>query len=114
MRAVVRSGVPDIFANQAATFAVSALTGRVSFTLVYFIRPGSWWTKALLPPSSRCSITTSTPIPSQAVNVPSGHASISTLKHTLTAGSALGSAISHPSDGQCMQCIRGVVIGGDR
>lgn len=119
IRAVVRAGVPDIFANQAATFAVSALTGRVSLTLVYFIRPGSWWMKALLPPSSRCSMVTSTPIPSQAVKVPSGHASISTLKQTLTAGSALGSAISHPSEGQCVWAVNrvgaaGLLIGGDR
>ncbi len=36
--------VPFIRANQAAIFAVSAVTGRVSLMLPYLMRPGSWWT----------------------------------------------------------------------
>ena len=57
--ACVRLTVPFIDANQVAILAVSALTGRVSLTLVYLMRPGSWWTKQFMPPSSRCSMTTS-------------------------------------------------------
>ncbi len=73
-------------ANQAATLAESPLMGRVSLTLVYLIWPPNWWTKELLPPSIRCSMTTSHPRPSQPVNTPRSWSSISTLKWTVVGG----------------------------
>lgn len=76
--------MPD---SQAVTFSVSLVTGRLSLMLEYLIRDGSCQTYPLLPPSSRCSMTTSQPRPSQLLNAPRLMLSISTVKHTLTAGS---------------------------
>ena len=58
----------------------------MNLTLVYFSRVGSCQTKPLLPPSSRCSITTSQPRPSQLLKVPRSLSSILTAKQTLSAG----------------------------
>ncbi len=52
-----------------------------------FRRVGSCQTNPLLPPSSRCSMTTSTPSPSQLLKVPSFMSSMVTAKQTVTAGS---------------------------
>ncbi len=76
-------------ASQAVSLALSLPTGRVSLTLPYLIRVGSCQTKLLFPPSSRCSITTSQPRPSQLLNEPSSSSSIFTEKHTLSAVSGL-------------------------
>src|SRR6476619_5773603 len=45
--------------SQAVSLALSLPTGRLSLTLPYFTRVGSCQTKLLVPPSSRCSMTTS-------------------------------------------------------
>src|SRR4249920_1433615 len=87
---------------QAVSLALSLQTGRLSLTLLYLIRVGSCQTNPLFPPSSRCSITTSRPSPSQVLNKPRSSPSMLTVKQTLTAGSSLGgglfaSAISHHS-----------------
>ena len=76
-----------MLANQDVRCLLSSPIGRVSLTLVNFIRVGSCQIIALLPPSSRCSMTISQPSPSQLLNIPSGNSSILTLKQTLTAGS---------------------------
>src|SRR4051794_37391618 len=55
--------------------------------LEYLIRVGSCQTYPLLPPSSRCSTTSSQPSPSQLMKVPRSWPSICTPKQTLTAGS---------------------------
>jgi hypothetical protein len=57
-------------ANHLAIFSVSRPRGRVSVMLGYLSRVGSCQMKALLPPSSRDSITTSQPSPSHVLNVP--------------------------------------------
>ena len=69
------------------TALVSLLIGRLSLMLEYLTRVGSCQTRPLLPPSSRCSITTSTPSPSQLLNAPRLSSSIDTTKQTVTAGS---------------------------
>ena len=77
---VVRSSTPFIEPNQLATSAESLSSGRASLMFVYLNRTGSWCTNRLLPPSSRCSSTTSHPRPSHDVNRPSRWWSISTWK----------------------------------
>src|SRR6476620_1201964 len=80
-------------ANHWVSFLLASQIGRLSLTLVNFILVGNCQTMALLPPSSRCSMTISQPSPSQLLNTPSAASSMVTRKHTLTAGS-LVSAIS--------------------
>ena len=70
---------------QVVNLWLSGPTGRVSLMLLYFIRVGSCQTIMLLPPSSRCSSTTSRPRPSQLLNVPIDVLSSSTAKATPTA-----------------------------
>src|SRR4051794_22120167 len=72
--------------SHAVSLALSLPTGLLSLTLPYLIRVGSCQTKPLLPPSSRCSRTTSRPRPSQVLNQPRSSSSIRTVKQTLTAG----------------------------
>src|SRR5215831_3778422 len=88
MVAVHRLTPPVMLANHFAIFAVSGPSGRVNLTLEYFNRVGSCQTKVLFPPSSRCSITTSQPRPSQLLKVPSSLLSILRAKQTLSPGSA--------------------------
>src|SRR5690606_17075750 len=94
MWAVLRLNPVVIVANQRATFSVSRVSGRDSFTLEYFSRVGSCHTCPLLPPSSRVSRTTSQPSPSQVLNDPSSMSSIVTTKQTLTAGSSGAGAVA--------------------
>src|SRR5258708_5637034 len=70
--------------NHWATFSESWLMGRLNLMFVYLSRPGSWWTKRLFPPSSRCSTVTSMPRPSQLVNVPSDRLSTWKVQKTPT------------------------------
>src|SRR5258705_4068999 len=80
---------------QVVSFWLSGPTGRVSLMLLYFIRVGSCQTIMLLPPSSRCSSTTSRPKPSQLLNMPIDVLSSSTEKATPTGESSL--AIGSPN-----------------
>src|SRR5262249_40512958 len=84
--------VPCISFSHLDTFSESLSPRRVSLMFVYLGRTGSWGMNSLLPPSSRCSSTASTPSPSQPVNTPRAWLlSITTLNRWATAGSALGS-----------------------
>src|SRR5215470_10571328 len=89
LRPSVERRVPPvtILVNHLATFSVSLVSGLDSLMFGYLILLGNCQTKPLLPPSSRCSITTSAPSPSQLLNAPRPMSSSSTTKHTLTAGS---------------------------
>ena len=86
MVAVCRLTPVAKLASQAVSLALSRPTGRLSLTLAYLIRVGSCQTKPLLPPSSRCSMTTSTPSPSQLLNAPSSLSSIFTEKRDSDSG----------------------------
>src|SRR5437879_4607502 len=93
--AVPRVTPSAISASHCATLALSGPTGRVNLTLEYLIRTGSLWTKPLLPPSIRSSVSTSIDSPSQVVKAPSLQLSISTVKYSPTSMSM--SAMSSPS-----------------
>lgn len=73
---------------QAATFAVSGVRGRVRRMVENVTRVGSCQTKPLLPPSRRCSTSTSEERPSQPLNRPRSWPSIVSLKKTVDAGSS--------------------------
>src|SRR5690349_13593628 len=92
INAVIGSTLCSALVIQVVNLWLSGPTGRVNLILLYFIRVGSCHTIMLLPPSSRCSSTTSRPKPSQLVNVPIDALSSSTAKATPTEySSAIGS-----------------------
>src|SRR5437879_2374362 len=93
--AVPRVTPSAISASHCATLALSGPTGRVNLTLAYLMRTGSLWTKPLLPPSIRSSVSTSIESPSQVVNAPRSQLSILILKNSPTSMSV--SAMSFPS-----------------
>ena len=66
--AVCRSTPLAKLHSHPVSFALSLPIARLSLMLGYFIRVGSCQTNPLLPPSSRCSMTTSSPSPSQLLN----------------------------------------------
>src|SRR3954454_19581247 len=80
-----------MLASQLAIFSVSLPSGLVSLMFGYFSRVGSCHTERLFPPSSRVSITTSAPRPSQLLNSPSSWSSSFTTYRTLTAVSTSAS-----------------------
>ena len=73
-----------MLASHFATFALSGPTGRVNLTLAYLMRTGSLWTKPLLPPSIRSSVSTSIDSPSQVVKAPRSQVSMVILKNSPT------------------------------
>src|SRR3954454_6649680 len=85
-----------MLASQLAIFSVSLPSGLVSLMFGYFSRVGSCHTERLLPPSSRVSITTSAPRPSQLLNSPRSWSSSFTTYRTLTAVS-MSASIRSPS-----------------
>src|SRR3954469_18397944 len=86
-----------MLASQEAIFSVSLPRGRVSLMFGYFSRVGSCHTDMLLPPSSRVSMTTSAPRPSQLLNSPSSWSSSFTTYRTLMAVSTSASITPPPS-----------------
>src|SRR3954468_17792151 len=86
-----------MLASQEAIFSVSLPRGRVSLMFGYFSRVGSCHTDMLLPPSSRVSMTTSAPRPSQLLNSPRSWSSSLTMYRTLRAVSTSASISSSSS-----------------
>lgn len=72
---------------QAATREVSAVSGRVRRIVENVTRVGNCQTKPLLPPSCRCSTSTSDARPSQPLNRPRSWPSMVSLKKTVEPGS---------------------------
>src|SRR3954454_6319620 len=93
-----------MLASQLAIFSVSLPSGLVSLMFGYFSRVGSCHTDMLLPPSSRVSMTTSAPRPSQLLNSPSSWSSSFTTYRTLMAVSTSASITPPPSRGS--PCVR--------